>query len=80
MEGWTSALDKQEVATDLVLRNEEEIPILKNYLPDVLAINKGWEGGGGVGRRLKRKLHILEMRIQKFKVEVPGRGGGLATV
>lgn len=46
MEGWTSALDKQEVATDLVLRNEEEIPILKNYLPDVLAINKGWGGGG----------------------------------
>ena len=48
MEGWTSALEKQEVATDLVLRNEEEIPIPNNYLPDVLAINKGW-GGGGVG-------------------------------
>ena len=47
MEGWTSALDKQEVATDLVLRNEEEIPIPNNYLPDVLAINKGWGGGGG---------------------------------
>ena len=31
-----------------------------------------------MGRRLKRKLHILEMRIQKFKVEVPGRGGGVS--
>ena len=45
MEGWTSALDKQEVATDLVLRNEEEIPILNNYLLDVLAITKGERRG-----------------------------------
>ena len=55
MEGWTSALDKQEVATDLVLRNEEEIPIPNNYLPDVLAINKGWEGGGGGGSKAKEE-------------------------
>lgn len=40
MEGWTSALDKQEVATDSMLRNELEIPILNNYLPDVLAVTK----------------------------------------
>ena len=45
MEGWTSALDKQEVAIDLVLRNEEEIPIPNNYLPDVLAVTKGGRGG-----------------------------------
>nr|POE60761.1 hypothetical protein CFP56_44120 [Quercus suber] len=45
VEGWTSALDKQEVVADLVLRNEEEIPIPNNYLPIVLAVTKGDRGG-----------------------------------
>ena len=40
-----SALDKQEVLTDLVLQNEEQIPIPNNYLPDVLAITKGERRG-----------------------------------
>nr|POF22018.1 hypothetical protein CFP56_73838 [Quercus suber] len=43
--GWTNALDKQEVVVDSILRNEEEIPIPNNYLPDVLAVTKGDRGG-----------------------------------
>lgn len=45
MEGWTNALDKQEVAADSALRNDEEIPIPNNYLPDVLTVTKGDRGG-----------------------------------
>ena len=70
MEEWTSALDKQEVATDLVLRNEEEIPILNNYLLDVLAITKG-ERRGSVAEE-----EALDARDEDPKVQGGGAKGG----
>nr|POF21605.1 hypothetical protein CFP56_24730 [Quercus suber] len=41
MEGWTKALDKQEITADLVLWNEEKIPISINCLLVVLATTEG---------------------------------------
>lgn len=52
MEGWISARDKEGVAADSALRNEVEIPIPINYLPDVPTAIEG-DGGSSVNEQEK---------------------------